>query len=571
MGNTSGCGGQHAPNKLAAVDCDLRVLEATPVSDDPIVSVLSLAKLTKELEDLVKSKQCGPILVRLAWHDAGVFSKGKLTGGCPNAAMRFTDKGEGTFGANAGLPTTALGLLAGVTRKYCPHFLSHADLWALAANVAIEVMGGPKIATRFGRIDAKSSDESVEGQEGRLPDGDKGVDHLRFIFRPKGFGDRAIVALSGAHSVGGCKLDRSGFDGNWTEDRHKFDNSYFKNMLTLEYTKEITAKGCPQYRHSDSNTIMLESDLALLKDEQFKKCVEAYAQSERLFFQDFAQAWTTLQENGCSNLVESTLYQLTKDLEDLVTKKNCGPILIRLSWHDAGVFSSGNLAGGCPNAAMRFKDAGEGAFGANAGLPTVAVALLAPITRKYVPNIISHADLWTLAANVAIKVMGGPTIPTRFGRQDAKAASESVESQVGRLPDGDKGADHLREIFCPKGFDDKAIVALSGAHTVGKCSLDRSGFDGRWTEQPLVFDNTYFKNLMNLSYTPETTQKGNPQFYNAATGTIMLTSDLALLEDDKFKPFVELYASDQESFFKDFTEVWQKLQELGCSDLRDKL
>ena len=31
--------------------------------------------------------------------------------GCPNAAMRFTDGGEGTFGANAGLPTVALDLL----------------------------------------------------------------------------------------------------------------------------------------------------------------------------------------------------------------------------------------------------------------------------------------------------------------------------------------------------------------------------------------------------------------------------------------------------------------------------
>ena len=48
--------------------------------------------------------------------------------------------------------------------------------------------------------------------------------------------------------------------------------------------------------------------------------------------------------------------------------------------------------------------AGEGTFGANAGLPDVAVGLLKPISDKYVPDTISHADLWTLAANVAIKV-----------------------------------------------------------------------------------------------------------------------------------------------------------------------
>ena len=68
-----------------------------------------------DLEDLVKTKNCGPILIRLSWHDAGVFSKGKLQGGCPNAAMRFTDGGEGAFGANAGLPDVALGLLKPIT------------------------------------------------------------------------------------------------------------------------------------------------------------------------------------------------------------------------------------------------------------------------------------------------------------------------------------------------------------------------------------------------------------------------------------------------------------------------
>jgi len=262
---------------------------------------------------------------------------------------------------------------------------------------------------------------------------------------------------------------------------------------------------------------------------------------------------------------------LVADLEELVKTKSCGPILIRLSWHDAGVFSDGKLKGGCPNAAMRFTDGGEGTFGANAGLPDVALSLLKPITDKYVPTLISNADLWTLAANVAIRVMGGPDIKTRFGRVDAKSSGESVESQVGRLPDGDKGIDHLREIFHPKGFDDKAIVALSGAHTVGKCHLDRSGFDGPWTEDPLRFDNTYFKEMLAKQYAAENSAKGNPQFRNAATGTIMLTSDLALLSDPAFKTHVERYATSQDEYFKDFTAAWIKLQENGVSTLRDQL
>jgi len=266
----------------------------------------------------------------------------------------------------------------------------------------------------------------------------------------------------------------------------------------------------------------------------------------------------------------STLTDLTADLTGLVNEKNCGPILIRLNWHDAGVFSDGELKGGCPNAAMRFTDAGEGTFGANAGLPDVALGLLEPITKKYEGKI-SNADLWTLAANVAIETMGGPHIPTRFGRVDATSSAESVESQVGRLPDGDKGIDHLRDIFHPKGFDDKDIVALSGAHTVGRCSPDRSGFDGPWTEEPLKFDNTYFTEMLNKEYTFGEASPGNPQYMNEATGTIMLISDLALLEDDAFKTHVQAYAADQATYFADFTAAWVKLQENGCPSLRDEL
>ena len=78
------------------------------------------------------------------------------------------------------------------------------------------------------------------------------------------------------------------------------------------------------------------------------------------------------------------------------------------------------------------------------------------------------------------------------------------------MPDGDKGAQHLRDIFYPKGFDDRDIVALSGAHTLGMCHLMWSGFNGRWTETPTRFDNSFFKNLLEKKYTPMTTEKGNP-------------------------------------------------------------
>ena len=213
-------------------------------------------------------------------------------------------------------------------------------------------------------------------------------------------------------------------------------------------------------------------------------------------------------------------------------------------------------------------------FGANAGLPDVALSLLAPITKKYVDSgAIGHADLWALAANVAIREMGGPSVPTRFGRADAQSSAESVESQVGRLPDGDKGADHLQQIFYPKGFSDREIVALSGAHTVGSCHLDRSGFDGAWTEDKLRFDNSYFTEMLakEQAYASEAPAKGNPQFRDASSGTIMLESDLALLKPP-YRAAVEEFASDQGAYFACFANSWARLQELGvAASLRNDL
>mmetsp|Transcript_95808 Transcript_95808/g.228141 ORF Transcript_95808/g.228141 Transcript_95808/m.228141 type:complete len:398 (-) Transcript_95808:96-1289(-) len=261
-----------------------------------------------------------------------------------------------------------------------------------------------------------------------------------------------------------------------------------------------------------------------------------------------------------------TYGHLVADLEKLMLVKGCGPIMVRLSWHDAGVF---NGADGCPNAAMRLAGGGEHAFGANAGLPQVAIPLLQAISDKYVPRLISHADLWALAANVAIKVMGGPDIVTHFGRVDAQSPSDGATSAAGRLPDGDKDAQHLRDIFRPKGFTDKDIVALSGAHTVGACHADRSGFEGPWTADKLKFDNTYFQDLLNKTWSMETVKSGNKQYRSGKE--MMLTTDMALVEDPKFKEVVVKYASNQGAFFDDFKEAWVKLQELGCGQLRDIL
>jgi cytochrome c peroxidase len=41
------------------------------------------------------------------------------------------------------------------------------------------------------------------------------------------------------------------------------------------------------------------------------------------------------------------------------------------------------------------------------------------------------------------------------------------------------------------------MVALIGAHTLGRCHTDRSGYKGPWTNAPTTFSNLYFQELLN--------------------------------------------------------------------------
>ena len=47
-------------------------------------------------------------------------------------------------------------------------------------------------------------------------------------------------------------------------------------------------------------------------------------------------------------------------------------------------------------------------------------------------------------------------------------------------------------------------TSYPGAHTVGACHAERSGFEGAWTDDKLKFDNAYFKDLLNKNWSMET-------------------------------------------------------------------
>jgi hypothetical protein len=242
-------------------------------------------------------------------------------------------------------------------------------------------------------------------------------------------------------------------------------------------------------------------------------------------------------------------------------KANACPMAVRLAWHASGTFDKADGSGGSDGATMRFEP--ESTDDANAGLG-ISRDMMHRVASSF-PDV-AIADIWTLAGALAIEYTGGPKINHVACRTDA--ADNSGCPPNGRLPDAAQGAQHLRDVFYRQGFNDQEIVALSGAHTLGRCHLSRSGFDGPWTTKPLVFDNEYFTNLLEKTWAPSTRtgEGGNFQYEDTETKQLMmLPTDIALRDDAEFRPWVEKYAADEELFKVDFKAAMEKLISNGTS------
>ena len=178
-----------------------------------------------------------------------------------------------------------------------------------------------------------------------------------------------------------------------------------------------------------------------------------------------------------------------------------GPFFIRMAWHAAGTYRTGDGRGGSSSGQQRF--APLNSWPDNGNLDK-ARRLLWPIKQKYGAKL-SWADLFILTGNVAIESMGGPTFGFGGGRadvyepehvyygteeewlgqtridEDAGLALESPLAAIqhgliyvnpegpGGKPDPLGSARDMRETFSRMGMNDEETLALTaGGHTFGK-------------------------------------------------------------------------------------------------------
>ena len=200
--------------------------------------------------------------------------------------------------------------------------------------------------------------------------------------------------------------------------------------------------------------------------------------------------------------LKQDLYALMTDSQDWWPADfgHYGPLFIRMAWHSAGTYRTGDGRGGAGSGTQRF--APLNSWPDNANLDK-ARRLLWPIKQKY-GNKISWADLMILAGNCALESMGFKTFGFGGGRADVWEPEEDIywgnekewladkrysgerdlenplaAVQMGLIyvnPEGPNGnpdplaaARDIRETFARMAMNDEETVALiAGGHTFGK-------------------------------------------------------------------------------------------------------
>ena len=242
--------------------------------------------------------------------------------------------------------------------------------------------------------------------------------------------------------------------------------------------------------------------------------------------------------------------------------------LLRLAFHDAVRRADGQTRGADGSIQYEIPDAEN----VRLGRPLALVMAMKPAG-------LSVADAVAVAGAAAVEASGGPRIAIGLGRLDASAAAPATLGRPIARP-GDEARDvvkrtlpepglstvGLRRYFRRVGLSDQELVALMGAHTLGRhntllnmtkaCLRNltreclenapvRAPFESR---TPDAFDNSYYALL--LAWDDRSLERGEANF---------IPTDVALVLDASFRRHVVAFARSEPLFRATFARAYAKL------------
>jgi catalase-peroxidase len=321
--------------------------------------------------------------------------------------------------------------------------------------------------------------------------------------------------------------------------------------------------------------------------------------------------------------LKQDLYALMTDSQDWwpADYGHYGPFFIRMAWHAAGTYRTGDGRGGASTGAQRF--APLNSWPDNGNLDK-ARRLLWPIKQKYGKQI-SWADLLVLAGNAALESMGFKTFGFAGGRADIFEPEEDIywgvetewlgdkrysgerdledplaAVQMGLIyvnPEGPNGnpdpvasGRDIRETFARMGMNDEetvgpepegAAIELQGlgwmsTHKSGKgVDAITSGVEGAWTSKPTEWDMGYFDVLFGYDWELTKSPAGAHIWHakdlkeedhapevdgsGKRVPIMMTTADMAMRMDPAYEKVSRHFHENPEVFADAFARAWFKL------------
>ncbi|CAL4965922.1 unnamed protein product [Urochloa decumbens] len=191
-----------------------------------------------------REPRMGASILRLFFHDCFV-------NGCDASVLLDDVPGSFAGEKNAGPNANSLrgydvvDAIKAQVEASCNATVSCADILALAARDAVNLLGGPSWVVPLGRRDARNT--SANAANTNLPPPDASLSTLVSMFRGKGLDARDLTALSGAHTVGQarCSVFRS----------HIYNDS--SATINATFAAGLRATVCP-FTGGDGNLAPLE-------------------------------------------------------------------------------------------------------------------------------------------------------------------------------------------------------------------------------------------------------------------------------------------------------------------------
>ncbi|KAI4339552.1 hypothetical protein MLD38_024483 [Melastoma candidum] len=244
--------------------------------------------------------------------------------------------------------------------------------------------------------------------------------------------------------------------------------------------------------------------------------------------------------------------------------------LLRLFLHDC-------LPGSCDSSVLLSP---ERSSDINLSLPGDAFDLIFRLKSSLeisCPSVVSCSDIIVASAHHLLVILGGPHFPLYLGRKDSFSP---FPISPDTLPLPDMTVSEVIALFGKRGFSVREMVALSGAHTVGfsHCSslakdiynfsssaATDPRYNARFAEGLRSACRNYKKDptlaVFNDIMTPG--KFDNEYFKNLERGLGVLGTDRGMAGDERTKGFVEMYAKDQDLWFKDFGNAMLKVSLMG--------